>query len=214
MLGYTNRTADVYSYDKSARPIEGIPIVSAATAWTDKSTGTTYILVFNEALYYGTRLDHTLINPNQVRHHGIKFWDNPYDRERGLGIDVDGTLRVELKCQGTKIFFRSRAPSDEELRTCQHIQMTSDAEWNPETVDMRMMAQVERHLIYRVRGVCERTATNTPTQVQMNPSYIRLNRQWDIWDNSWKDRCHKQLGTMELSKTYLRGRRTRLQIGT
>ena len=41
---------------------------------------TLFILVFNKALYYGTKLDHFLINPNQVRADGIPFWDNdPYD---------------------------------------------------------------------------------------------------------------------------------------
>ena len=76
---YTNRTVDVYSYDTSAAPIQDVPIVTGITAWDCPSTGTTYLLVFNEALYYGNKLDHTLINPNQIRHNGIDYWNNPYD---------------------------------------------------------------------------------------------------------------------------------------
>lgn len=37
----------------------------------------TFILVFHESLYYGERLDHSLINPNQLRAYGISFWDKP-----------------------------------------------------------------------------------------------------------------------------------------
>ena len=66
ILEYMRRTADVYAYDKSIKPIENVPIVSGATAWDDPHTGETYILVINEALYYGTKLDHSLINPNQL----------------------------------------------------------------------------------------------------------------------------------------------------
>ena len=67
VLNPTFRTADVYAYDTSIKPIENVPIVSGATACDDPVTEKTYILVFHEALYYGERLDHSLINPNQVR---------------------------------------------------------------------------------------------------------------------------------------------------
>jgi hypothetical protein len=58
VLHATFRTADAYAYDMSIQPIENVPIVTGATAYDDPSTGTTYILVFNESLYYGIKLDH------------------------------------------------------------------------------------------------------------------------------------------------------------
>ena len=67
-MNYTRRTADVYPYDDSYEPITNVPIVTAATAWTDNDTKETYILIFHECLYYGLKLKHTLINPNQIRH--------------------------------------------------------------------------------------------------------------------------------------------------
>jgi hypothetical protein len=66
VLNLTYRTADVYAYDTSIKPIENVPIVSGATVFDDLLTGNTYILVFHESLYYGEQLDHSLINPNQV----------------------------------------------------------------------------------------------------------------------------------------------------
>jgi hypothetical protein len=53
VLHSTYRTADVYAYNAGIKPIENVMIVSGATAYDDAATGTTYILVFNEALYYG-----------------------------------------------------------------------------------------------------------------------------------------------------------------
>ena len=82
-------TADVYAYDQSIKPIEGVPIVNSATAWDETVSNQMYILVVNEALYYGTKLDHYLLNPNQIRHYDLNFWDNPYDKEWGLNTKLD-----------------------------------------------------------------------------------------------------------------------------
>jgi hypothetical protein len=109
VLHYTTRSADVYAYDKSYKPQEGIPIVTGGTGYDDSTTGSIYILVFNEALYYGTKLDHSLINPDQVRSYGIGFWDNPFDHEKGLHGSTSMTnyvfpcklrgLRYNLLCE-------------------------------------------------------------------------------------------------------------------
>ena len=135
ILEYTQRTADVYTYDKDVDPNKDVPIVSGATAWRDAS-GQVYILVFNESLYYGKRLDHSLINPNQVRAYGIDFWDNPFDKERGLTINTNDDVAIPLRTRGTKIFFNSWAPSQKELETCPRIQMTSRIPWNPGKVTL------------------------------------------------------------------------------
>ena len=75
ILQYTSRTAEVYAYDPTL-PVTTVPIVSGATAYDCPYSGITYILVLNKALYYGMRLDHSLINPNQVRQFGIPLWDS------------------------------------------------------------------------------------------------------------------------------------------
>jgi hypothetical protein len=86
--------------------------VSGATAYDDPVSGETFILVFHEPLYYGTKLDHSLINPNQVRAYGIPFWDNPYDPDHGVSIDVNNSLHIPLQPVGTKLQFRTRVPTD------------------------------------------------------------------------------------------------------
>ena len=52
VLTPTFRTADVYAYDTSIKPIDNIPIgrVSGATAYDEFVSGFTFVLVFNESL--------------------------------------------------------------------------------------------------------------------------------------------------------------------
>lgn len=45
---HTGRSADVYPYDKSYQPLLNVPIVTGATAYDDKATNTTYILLFHK----------------------------------------------------------------------------------------------------------------------------------------------------------------------
>ena len=52
-------------------------MVSAATAWDDLDTGLTYILHFHQGLWYGDRLENSLISPNQVRSEGNIIHDDP-----------------------------------------------------------------------------------------------------------------------------------------
>ena len=66
ILSHSNRFADVYAYDTSLEPTHNVPIVTGVTTYLDPVTGRSYLLIINEGLYYGTKLDHSLINPNQV----------------------------------------------------------------------------------------------------------------------------------------------------
>ena len=60
--------------------MEGIPIVIGATAWDDPSSIQTHILVIYEAIYFGTKLYHSLTNSKKVTSHGLGFWDNLFDK--------------------------------------------------------------------------------------------------------------------------------------
>jgi hypothetical protein len=114
IMHHTSRSADVYAYDKSIKPLEGVPIVAGATAYDDPVTNITYLLIFDEALYYGIKLDHSLINPNHIRSYGIDFWDNPFDKQRGLSIDINDKLTIPMYSKGTKIQFTTRTPTQDE----------------------------------------------------------------------------------------------------
>jgi hypothetical protein len=81
-------------------------------------------------LYYGEKLDHLLINPNQIRHYGIPLWDNPYDVTHNLSIEINSSLQIPLSALGTKVGFHTRVPTPDELATSEPINMTSSHPWN------------------------------------------------------------------------------------
>ena len=136
IMNYTNRQADVYAYDSKHAPVTNIPIVSGATAWTNPNTRETILLIFHESLFFGSSLDHSLLNPNQIRHNCIDFWDNPYDPAHELSIVIDGEIIIPLQFQGTKLIFNSRTPTMQELDTCRQVEMTSVIPWEPHEVHL------------------------------------------------------------------------------
>ena len=64
ILSYTGKECDVSPYTETYESIKNVPVVSGATLWTNKTDGQEFILVFNEALWMGDQLGHTLVNPN------------------------------------------------------------------------------------------------------------------------------------------------------
>ena len=120
----TPRTVDVYPYNPSCKPLYNVPIVSGATTVTDSITGNSLIMIINEALYYGKKLDHSLINPNQLRCYETMVWDNPFDPYRDLCIKTGDGNTIDLTPDGTNFGFNSH-----ELRTLPHIEVTSGSEW-------------------------------------------------------------------------------------
>ena len=64
--------------------------------YNDLITNDKCILVLQKELYHGKKLDHTLINNNQVWHYGISFWDNDEDNARGLNINSGDKLIIPM----------------------------------------------------------------------------------------------------------------------
>jgi len=142
-LAFTGRVCDVSPYNATAyQPERDVPIVSAATAFTCQRTGQTYILVINEALWFGDRLENSLINPNQLRFGGTIVNDNPFDPQIPISIQTDD-VDIPLELAGTTIFFDSSTPTPTELDNCPHIHLTCDSEWDPHTVRLAAVRSVE-----------------------------------------------------------------------
>ncbi|KAL7540871.1 hypothetical protein ACHAXR_010448 [Thalassiosira sp. AJA248-18] len=70
----TGQTCEVKGFHNSFDAISNVPIATVATAWTNPQSGATYILIFNESLYFGEQMDHSLINPNQLRTCGLPVY--------------------------------------------------------------------------------------------------------------------------------------------
>ena len=134
VLRYTNRSATVAPFHDGYDALTNIPIVSGVTVYDDPITNQSTLLIIHEALYFGKSLDHSLLNPNQIRHCGHTYQDNPYSSDP-LHIGVDD-LVIPLYTSGTKIHFHSRCPTNDEIRTLPSVELTSDYEWNPHDVNL------------------------------------------------------------------------------
>lgn len=131
----TGQVCDVKGFHDDFDSIKDVPVATVATAYRD-ANGSVYILVIHEALFFGSQMDHSLINPNQVRHYGIPVSDDPYDSTRSLGID-HSDLFVPFMTEGCTIFFDSFTPTGDDLNRYPHIVLTDgELQWNPAGVRM------------------------------------------------------------------------------
>ena len=112
-LELTGQTCEVSDFHQSFDSLKNVPIAKAAMAYT-LETGETVILVIDKALYFGSQMDHSLINPDQIRAYGIDVSDNPFDKDKDFGID-HAECFIPFETAGSTIFFESFVPSDEEL---------------------------------------------------------------------------------------------------
>ena len=62
--------------------------------------------------------------------------DNPYDKERGLTIEVNATLNIQMDTMGTKIQFETISPTNKVLREWSKLNLTGKNEWNPSSVSL------------------------------------------------------------------------------
>jgi Reverse transcriptase (RNA-dependent DNA polymerase) len=169
ILSYTGRECDVSPYTDSYEAIKGVPIVTGATAWTSHEDGQTYILVFNEALWMGEVLEHSLLNPNQLRHYGVRVQDNPFHETEMHMETEDGELVIPLQAEGTTISLSTRTPTDRELHECPHITMTSKQEWDPRDLQF---PEPKCRVPQGVSKLCSCSALHREHQVEFNQATI------------------------------------------
>jgi hypothetical protein len=72
---YTDTKVSVSPFSDSYKAIKDDPIAMVATAWDDLATGEVTDLYIHEALYFGDKMSHTLLCPNQLRASGWKVQD-------------------------------------------------------------------------------------------------------------------------------------------
>ncbi len=122
---------EVRGFYDNFQPITNVPFATVATSWCDGVGGDTYILIFHEVLYFGDTMGHSLINPNQLRHHGIQVHDNPFetDPDRKIGVELSDDVKLPFLTEGSTIYFESTYETNKDLQDHQHIVLTCDSEW-------------------------------------------------------------------------------------
>ena len=133
VLSHTGQTCEVMPYSDTYNAIADVPVVTGATLWTPPHDGDEYILIFYEVLWMGDTLQHTLVNPNQLRAYGTTVQDNPFASSPLIFDPPNGPV-ITLTTMGTIIYCTTRAPSYQELSSLPHITLSSSATWDPHNV--------------------------------------------------------------------------------
>jgi hypothetical protein len=140
VIEYTDQVCDVSPFTSEYEPMRNIPLAKMATAYDHPNDNETYILVTVQSLYFGDKLENTLLCPNQMRSHGIEVDDVP----RHLSIDGKSShsiyipaedVRLPLLLHGCISYLPTRYPTDYELENCKWLILTSDAVWDPYSDD-------------------------------------------------------------------------------
>ena len=102
------------------------------TVWTDNE-GKKYLLIGDEMLWFGTALENSLINPNQIRAYGLSINNEPFNVNE-IGIDAE-ELFIPLNTRGTVVYIESHVRTECEATHLPVILITADS-WDLITVDM------------------------------------------------------------------------------
>jgi len=136
--GETGDVCNVRGFHGSFDTLTDVPIVRGVTGWTDQTTGQSYLLYVNQGLWFGDKLDHSLWNPNQIRHFGIPVSDDPYDNSRRFGIDHEKVF-IPFQTRGATVFVDTFRPTEADLTDTRFIKIEltdGETEWDPQKVLM------------------------------------------------------------------------------
>ena len=97
-------------------------------------------------------MNHSLINPNQIRFNGLDFFDNMI-RDDELYIEMNDELNIPVQFKGTKCIFLSLVPTHAELEMCQHFYMKSNNKWNPDSVNLRELRKISQQYKNDTRNI-------------------------------------------------------------
>ena len=97
-----------------------VPICTGVNNLTLDS-GEVIILEFVQGLWFGNRMEKSLINPNQYRKVGIQICDDPTHPHRKLVIEASEDLFVPITIEGSSCGLVTHPPTDNKLYECQNI---------------------------------------------------------------------------------------------
>ena len=90
-----------------------------------------FLLVGDEMLWFGTQLENSLINPNQIRSFGWEVADNPFVQEH-FGINCpEKELFIPFDTTGTIVYFELRVPNEWEKLHLPVLPLFPDR-WDPQ----------------------------------------------------------------------------------
>ena len=132
---------------------ENVRICTGATAYT-MDNGEVVILVFGQGLWFGSRMEKSLINPYQCRYYGIQLCNDPTDPHRDLGIQANETTFIPLEMAGSICGLITRYPTNDEMENCRHIELSNPHHWDPST-NLFQISLMRAEMIHDERSICQ-----------------------------------------------------------
>jgi hypothetical protein len=90
--------------------VKEVMVARCGTVWRSPNTGHEYLLVGDQMLWFGSQMDHSLINPNQIHEYGIPMSDNPFSQSQFV-IDCNDDF-IPFNTTGTIVYFESHVLTD------------------------------------------------------------------------------------------------------
>ncbi len=115
----------------SYEPVKEVMVTRCGTVWTSPNTGQEYLLVGDQMLWFGSQMDHSLINPNQIHEYGIPVYDNRFSQSQ-FGINCNDDF-IPFNTMGTIVYFESCVLKDWETHYLPIIMLTGE-DWDPVNV--------------------------------------------------------------------------------
>ena len=132
------QSSTVFPFNDSYKPMNDIRTVNAAFA-CDTDDGRIYIVHINQCLDFTGSMEHSILCTNQSRITGVIINDVPrvIDHESSQSIKFpDNGISLPLEMVGPVPYLAVRYPTDEDLETSPHLELTSaDSEWNPQCLE-------------------------------------------------------------------------------
>ena len=170
----TGQTCTVAPFSATYEPILDVPIATSLTAYTDRY-GRTWILVFNKVLWFGSSMDHLLVNPNQIRMTGTPVSDDPFYSTRAIRIKHEDVF-IPFRTDGTAIYFDTLVPTKEERAECSWLIMTGDTEWDPISVRLQVIQTNEEEEFRAISEIAQ--AKKPPLLTQKTDIHLSRILYW------------------------------------
>jgi hypothetical protein len=200
-IAFTCEVCDVSPFSDEYLATKDIPIASCATVVTDPETGDERILIVHQALWFGSKMPISLLQPNQCCAYGIEINDDPMDSSQGLGMHVSDDFFLPFMARGPTILFESRCPSQDELLRLRQTMITDDC-WDPTSqIFGNVPVYTEDHEYNRLVSL-----VNTDPQAVLENAQDELNSEFDV--------AMSQISAAFLDKAFIRSILSSVRVAT
>jgi hypothetical protein len=129
LISEPTRMVTVHGCSPELTPLPRVAF--AATVWQHPTTAVEYLLILHQCLYFGNRMEHSLICPNQMRSSRLIVGDTPQQFcVKGTFSIFDATQEIQIPptMKGVVSVFDTHKPTQEQIENLPRITITSDDE--------------------------------------------------------------------------------------